>query len=280
MQKNKLDTKLDFHTEPFFDDISLLLDIYDEGDSVEVFKEKIAKSKSPPVDKGYPLVWVAEEIMLPNIINVGAAGMLKRIAQSLPSRNLRQIIGFLAILQNENLKSFMALVLFDVRNKGMDAIYAEQIYNFARHRVSITEGFAVNSNGRNVDIVNSNGLSPKAVDLTKLIIRALISYDMLKPSRVNQNSSNLSFSFGDLDIHDSTIIFFMYWLRSNGRLIRENLNNEIWHSFGLNNVSLLSRMKEVPLNRFFKSDEKTGNQTVYGYSNTTEVINRLKVILS
>ncbi|MBO6224875.1 MAG: hypothetical protein J6N72_05405 [Psychrobacter sp.] len=282
MQKHNL-TCPDFHTSPFYEDIAILLDIYQEGDSLSDMMPKISKTTCSPASPKYPLEWVATEILKPQILDTGAANLLKKLYQHLTVKHFRQIIRCLGIMSNETLKEFMLRVVSEIRVKGRTALLAKEAYDFAEETLSIYRGYLKCNDAQQHPAIKTNS-EPKvlynneAIKLTRQILSALNGYDIIKPDKVNQNSKTLAYSFCDLDLYDSTIVFLMYWLREQGYSADDAIDHDMWLCFGLSKKDMIDRLRSPVLVKFFVSCSSFVSSFSYKYNSANAAFNRLKLV--
>lgn len=287
MQNNSL-TAQKFHTSPFYEDIAILLDIYQDGDTLLDMMPKISKTTCSPTSPAYPLEWVATEILQPQVLDFGAGALLKKLCQYLPVKNFRQMIRCLAILSNDTLKEFMVSVVLDLKIKGRDALLAKQVYDFADDRLTVDRGYVRYGCDREASVeprvnLNSNGVvlyNDESIKLTRMILTALHEYQIIKPAKTHQNSKMLAYSFDEIDLYDSTVVFLMYWLREQGYSANSAVDHEMWPCFGLTKKVLTKRLNSTPLDNFFLNNNPLTNDFSYKYCNTNEAFNRLKAMSS
>lgn len=289
MQNNNLRVSK-FHTSPFYEDIAILLDIYQDGDTLTDMIPKISRTTCSPTSPTYPLEWVATEILQPQVLDLGAATLLKKLCQYLPVRNFRQMVRCMAILSNETLKEFMVVVVLDLKNKGRDALLAKQVYDFAEEELTVNKGYMKYSSERQpgvgysdntqVEATNNNGLvyNDEAIKLTRMILKTLHEYKIIKPAKTHQNSKMLAYSFDEVDLYDSTVVFLMYWLKEQGYNPSRAVDHDMWVCFGLTKKQLLKRLSSSPLNNFFFRTDSLAPELSFKYGNTNEALNRLKVM--
>ena len=276
MQKN-VTCYANMSSHHFYEDLALILDMYQENDSIECLLKRVKASSAPPVNPDYSLEQVAMEVFKPQILDMKAAVVLKKAGIYLPATQFRGMISCMALITNEVLRCFMSEVLWNLKSRGFDGIYAMQIYEFSAQYLNknvVTAYF----NKDNVDERQTAATEEQIAELTRYIIKSLISHQIIKVSSVVQSSKSLCFSFDQIAASDSTVIFLMYWLRELDPTTESILANNVWHTFGLNKPKLICRLKEPPLNNFFTITNVWETHLKYTHKATIGALNRLKLM--
>lgn len=260
----------------FHDDMSILLDIYDEGMTKEVFLEKVEASGCPPKSKEYPLCFGAKEAFVPRVIDSGAAPLLKKIGGHISVKQFRQILTCLFINENEVVRTFMAEMVWETVSRGRNALYAKEILKFAERYLKVKMTYkAFEMDGANV---STDVKREDVVQLTKSIIHALTAHGLIAQMHIHQDSQALIYEFKNIELYDTTLIFIMYWQKNIGRSASLALTNPIWHRLGISNEALLERISKQPIDKFFKVSYIPKFNVDFGYSNTVDGINRMRVL--
>ena len=260
----------------FHDDMSILLDIYEEGITQEQFLEKVGKSGCPPEIDEYPLIFGAKEAFIPRIIESGAAPLLKKIGGHMSVRQFRQILTALFINENEVIRTFMVEVVAESIKRGRTAVYAKEVFDFAERFLKIRmtyKAFELEQSNVSTELKREEVLL-----LTKQIITALNAHGLLSQMHIHQDSKALIYEFKNLEIYDTTIIFLMYWLKNLGNPANVAVENPIWHRLGISTKVLVERLSSTPSDKFFKVTYLPRIAVDFGYVNTTEGINRMRVL--
>lgn len=281
MQKTSNLAIKSIHVQPFYEDIAILLDIYQDGDTLTDMLPKIQKTSCSPTSSAYPLEWVASEILQPQVLELGSALMLKKLCHFLPVKNFRQIIRCFAVLSNETLKNFMVSVVFNLKNSGFTALTAKQVYDFSLSTLnkSASSGKHLNDSSYNSSQkVDGECYDQEAIQLTKTLLNTLHEHKIIRPAKANQNSRMLAYSFDQLDLYDTTVVFLMHWLRDRGYAGDDVINHRMWSYLGMDRKALVQRLYSAPLDNFFLSANEMYPKLVYKYNNTNEALNRLKLI--
>lgn len=260
---------------PFHEDLAILLDIYQEGDTIEALVGRIEESSASPATKTHSLKWVATEVLKPQVLDTHAARALKKSGVSLPVKQFREMLDCMAILTDDALRYFMTKVVWNLKSNGVDGIYARQVLEFSERYLSggYSSGYVSKKNARTEPVSKD-----EVIHLTKYIIKTLIARKVLKTSRTHQNSKVLAFSFEDLSLCDSTIVFLMYWMRELNYSVIDTVENESWHVFGLNKPKLISRLKKAPLDNFFHISDVWDLNLTYKHNSSVDAINRLRLM--
>ena len=283
MQQIRSSTINNIHVQPFYEDIAILLDIYQDGDTLKDMIPKIQKTSCSPASDTYPLEWVASKVLQPQVLELGAALMLKKLCLFLPVKNFRQIIRCFAVLSNETLKELMVSVVFNLRNSGMNAITARQVYDFSvtilNKDVSVANPLNNKKCGDGLR-GDSEVYDKEAMQLTKTLLKTLYEHKIIKSAKANQNSKILAYSFDQLELYDTTVVFLMHWLRDQGYEGNEAVAHEIWGYLGMTKEELLKRLYSTPLDSFFLNTNEMYPKLAYRYNNTNDALNRLKLIFT
>lgn len=269
------------HVQPFYEDIAILLDIYQDGDTLKDMLPKIQRTSCSPTSNAYPLEWVASEILQPQVLELGAALMLKKLCHFLPVKNFRQIIRCFAVLSNETLKELMVSVVFNLRNSGLNAITAKQVYDFSETTLNKDKSIVnyPKNKGYGGDLRGGSvAYDKEAIQLTKTLLKTLHEHKIIKPAKANQNSKMLAYSFDQLDLYDTTVVFLMHWLRDQGYEGEGVVGHRMWSYLGMTKKELHERLYSSPLDSFFLNTNEMYPKLGYKYNSTNEALNRLKLI--
>lgn len=272
-KKDDLESKRNSH--PFHEDLAILLDIYQEGDTIEALVGRIEESSASPATKTHSLKWVATEVLKPQVLDTHAARALKKSGACLPVKQFREMLDCMAILADDVLRCFMTKVVWNLKNNGVDAVYARQVLEFSERYLSggYSSGYISKKNVRTEPVSKE-----EIIYLTKYIIKTLIARKVLKTSKIHQNSKVLIFSFEELNLCDATIVFLMYWMKELNYSIIDTVENESWHVFGLNKPKLISRLKKSPLDNFFHIGDVWDFNLTYKHNSSVDAINRLRLM--
>lgn len=276
-----------FYKTAFYDDIALLLDMYSEDAGIEGLMVRVGKTPCSPKNQDFPMHRVATEIFIPQIVDVGAAMLLKRVAHHLSVKQFRQILTCMTILSNDVLKVFMSTVIWDAKKRGIKGLYAKWVYDFAESYLTVESDYiALKTPINPTHHVNKE----QVMDLTKGIIKSLSCQGVIEKMAIHQDSKAVTFTLSDIQLYDTTIIFLMYWLKNIGFDAKSASKHELWKNFGLTEDALIARMTIPIMNKFFTVSKtpafngeefNVGNPAFnieYGYQNTLEALNRMRVL--